>query len=78
MSKPGKKWTFSVLESNDKAFDESQFSMQRNLYANTKMTKKKLTVKFKGIPRTIEEEEQYFRDRVKLAKDAPLNVDDTK
>ena len=52
--------------------------MQRNLYANTKMTKKKLTVKFKGIPRTIEEEEQYFRDRVKLAKDAPLNVDDTK
>ena len=75
MSKPGKLWTFSVFNSRDTEYDLLEYRTKKELYANLKPQRKK-NVRFKGLESIdVEEEEKKLSQKPKLAKDAPIGVE---
>jgi hypothetical protein len=74
LSKPGSEHAFSIFNSRDKKFDQAQFKAQKAMFADTKLIKKHLTVRFEGLP-DIDEEEKQYMTRKPLAKDAKLGAE---
>ena len=74
-SKPGTDHVFSIFNSRDVTFDVAQFKAQKDMYAESKVVKKHLKVRFEGLP-DIDEEERYNAKRKRLAKDAPKGAEE--